>query len=1175
MSVSSSVVCTSSQEITFPPFSSLYHNRFLQEQFLQYGVEEAVVESISKALLAEGMLSRTGKSVVGGSILLNGFDAVLRGQWEPNVRFFTLPTNQHQQRLKDYRTFYSAFKPKYSVGWILRTYLPDNYPFCDLLILNFLSNSSGPPLDAEYDQSNRRFTLNIRAMDCDMKVEECPDMGGGYIFPSFDPLLVTVSPTELLSDQPTDARPDLIKEWGKIEESSCGPKLITTLRKQLVESRDEQNANDYIWEFTHRLCTLAAVLTKGSTKASTSAVGIPLYGFSMNRQQLMGVIWIVYDHTWQEMEDSGEISILGDMAKNILQPISGKLQTLLVTRQAQLLRVAENRSAAAAILARNMSHNIGSHVTPRAKLENLKQRIKKFLILSEWWSGKNWNVAVFPILEELNDKLSDYVQRKAEFIAEFSTDPLISTKGAWLFKDVILPFICNTVLIDTLAANEGLQYLKFDQPGLVIRCFNKDKTGEVTEIFPQFAPEWGEAEALDWTDLDTDKRRGAPYGLRNPEDPASELISHIAGEEFDVRVALPGPVGEMAIYGILENIIRNAAKHGAKQGKTGSNGQDRLEIHIVFEHSGQDQIKVRIYDNLTKDPRKENGRDQSLIDKIKGLIDKELIEPSGEVRKEAWGLAEMRLCADLLHGQAPGETSAHPNLLVDSEPADNRFIDQTELEQRRLGYSFHMFKALTAVFFGFTVDAAVQNQLENHGFRFKPIEDLFKQRPVGSPLSAFQFAVINSDALSDADSKWLAGEGENQDKRAGGLHQLPYRLILSGAKDVSAILGAVTTASPPFNDQQSPDDKHEGCLTDWLWQTWLDHLGKNQSSAPLSVDLYLQQGATERPTKELAEKALEYNTKAGQKRYTPAVMCMWGDGAGGVSSVPKNPEPPRHKGRRVIIDRHGNYLAEAGYPPTLDDRLLVIDKASQDFEFLYHPSFTEPWTLPYEIAEAGLLRILILDERIAQECEKEYSGSGGGKPAFQQAFVGQEEQTVRIWHIAERAGVYVATHLSVGGASAADAQTFVIAKGEWQSDPSAEATDKRPRLAVHFDASNADFPINAHRCLECPKTQAAKKWDKEGLPKTIINDIDIVVIHQGILDRMNDKIAGSGDEFSQELRQKCRLIVESGRGIPPEVQKTKDRFISYSLIGRAFQGGRVAKLGLTRTLIEAVRNTSA
>ncbi len=85
-------------------------------------------------------------------------------------------------------------------------------------------------------------------------------------------------------------------------------------------------------------------------------------------------------------------------------------------------------------------------------------------------------------------------------------------------------------------------------------------------------------------------------------------------------VDLPGGVlGRQAIYSILENLIRNAAKHGFKNEETDK--ELKIDISIEVSKEYPDYFTVRVTDNIPLEPN--NHVDELL----QGYLTEDLIEP--------------------------------------------------------------------------------------------------------------------------------------------------------------------------------------------------------------------------------------------------------------------------------------------------------------------------------------------------------------------------------------------------------------------------------------------------------------------------------------------------------------------------------------------------------------------
>ena len=151
-------------------------------------------------------------------------------------------------------------------------------------------------------------------------------------------------------------------------------------------------------------------------------------------------------------------------------------------------------------------------------------------------------------------RLDEYIQEKEDFLAEITTQPLAMTKTVWFYKDIVLKFITNTLIIDNLAANEGLKYKNIDEPPIIFDVIINDQEVKVTF--------------------------SCKNGCKDYEYPINFPYLSYCGECFykkdiniedgvlffkkinnDIMIDVPGPVGEYTLFSRFENIIRNVAKH--------------------------------------------------------------------------------------------------------------------------------------------------------------------------------------------------------------------------------------------------------------------------------------------------------------------------------------------------------------------------------------------------------------------------------------------------------------------------------------------------------------------------------------------------------------------------------------------------------------------------------------
>ena len=258
----------------------------------------------------------------------------------------------------------------------------------------------------------------------------------------------------------------------------------------------------------------------------------------------------------------------------------------------QLLKIANTKSAIGSIMSRNGSHNIGSHVL----------------------AALSHNVGTMP-----DDRvLYQYIQHRMDYIATVTTDFPTWTQPTMLLGALMKGFLSQRHLLDYIAESEGLSAWQFQG------CKLSDE----------------ERKKQHWIEFHVRRKtRDGSY---------EELIEYPTGAvhlDKDVSLAIPGgAVGYHAFYTILENVLRNAAKHDWSVKNNGKDDSERgdLPIYIDFEEK-QDYVEIEIWARLSKLPSGEE-----LPQKLQGLIERSFINDNGQLRRENWGLAEMKISAGYL-----------------------------------------------------------------------------------------------------------------------------------------------------------------------------------------------------------------------------------------------------------------------------------------------------------------------------------------------------------------------------------------------------------------------------------------------------------------------------------------------------------------------------------------------
>lgn len=316
------------------------------------------------------------------------------------------------------------------------------------------------------------------------------------------------------------------------------------------------------------------------------------------------------------------------------------------------------KSAKSAIMSRNMSHNLGSHVMfyIKQKLESVEKILAtgalKELIQSQSIDELKQKIQShatpgneMPFLVGLG-RFLNYLQERQDFIATVATN-YIPYRTCINFKDAIY---------DELKPEKHAQRHDGDATG--------KKAANLLLDYIAYSEGFTSSEVVELWFGDSFN------GGTKPEDVPDEL------REF--RVALPGGnLGRQAFFSIMENIIRNTAKHDG--GKV-DGGKLRFQFDVIepsdfkeIKISGhslrsgearikdiEDEIKrfnTTCYNNNDKDFKylgitiklREAVSAETLKSLFNGL-QRGYITPDGQMDEECKGLKEIRLSAAWLRG---------------------------------------------------------------------------------------------------------------------------------------------------------------------------------------------------------------------------------------------------------------------------------------------------------------------------------------------------------------------------------------------------------------------------------------------------------------------------------------------------------------------------------------------
>lgn len=465
---------------------------------------------------------------------------------------------------------------------------------------------------------------------------------------------------------------------------------------------------------------------------------------SYNVGSLIEII-ITYEEGGEE-----EAEKIVDVTKKLLSRFNDLYLSL---QWVKLSREQSIRSAVAAVMGRNMSHNIGSHIIFYLLMEKLEDIFSRFIINEKKDSinkedmenfakifgdvkgildntkkaieksdnietlqkgiigelkeivqniqGKDLRWELLSWVEDVKEFLR-YLQHRMDFVALASTEWQRWSLGIWFVQELMKDFLCQRHLLDGIARSEGLKGYYYDY-----------------KIFPPL--------------------EGNNYGnikfkvkVWDKEEKRFKILindNQITGGEqvdipkCDIPVAIPaGVVGKHAFYLILENIIRNSAKHEYASQK---NSVEDLKITIEISdspHKEDELWLVRIYTNVGKKDcqdcsekvRKKcqaiNGNRKIVIDDtVEGPNDgvvaylnkcfrEGLIDEAGELVRRHLGLGEMKIAAAFLQGRDMQDLAKAGDAITGKGEEKEDFIiraicyREENSSQRTLGYEFYLLK---------------------------------------------------------------------------------------------------------------------------------------------------------------------------------------------------------------------------------------------------------------------------------------------------------------------------------------------------------------------------------------------------------------------------------------------------------------------------------------------------
>jgi hypothetical protein len=329
------------------------------------------------------------------------------------------------------------------------------------------------------------------------------------------------------------------------------------------------------------------------------------------------------------------------------------------------------RTARAAIMSRNLSHNIGSHALANAHLfeavgvldvESVPPKPKDDQSACVHRSKPPTRDATadgqYPVSQgevwrarNRLGSLNSYLQGRMDFIARALGESVSHPEPMYFVGELLRGFLSQTVLLNTLLSDHGFHCEKME--------------------FHVSLP--GSSKPLIFRKKDDGKgqthNKQEDHELRHA---SFDLDSDSASEGFhDLLVGVPGGmVGRHAFYAFLENVMRNAAKYGREADAVARDPKQRFVISLRLSESVGARLsgpatpawpvdscfQLTITDNLSlvASDLSSASTPRPVPIRIREHLAKDVIDEKEQIQTEGHGIQEMKLCAHFLAGGDSG-----------------------------------------------------------------------------------------------------------------------------------------------------------------------------------------------------------------------------------------------------------------------------------------------------------------------------------------------------------------------------------------------------------------------------------------------------------------------------------------------------------------------------------------
>jgi len=309
---------------------------------------------------------------------------------------------------------------------------------------------------------------------------------------------------------------------------------------------------------------------------------------------------------------------------------------LLPPQKRERLNKAEIMASLAQVMARNLSHNIGSHVFSHLSGEKICSQLEEKI-------KANTYISIINIDEKFlkpNPQLAyfnQYVKNRMAYLSEVTYGIPSTLASKKMYSEVFRELDRVRLLLNYISGKTEFKY----------------------QI------------QLKYTD-----KNGTTYKLSKSKDIPAAFPSDITGCQ--------------AFYNIIENIIRNTAKHSQISVNNDNNKPITFTINIreIFPDKQNTPLDYQQYYCVEIDDGIQKDNITELVEKMEDFLEKTATDERGNLRREGLGCIEMESSAAFLRQisdvdyeiQKEKERRKFHNLLVDTEP--EKQLKDTDIKRK-------------------------------------------------------------------------------------------------------------------------------------------------------------------------------------------------------------------------------------------------------------------------------------------------------------------------------------------------------------------------------------------------------------------------------------------------------------------------------------------------------------